>query len=73
MTLESRYFIYDAKGNAFGNINGYLHYKDARGICTRNRYKLWSIYDEVFKDKSKNCDAWVHLQVWDIRLKNVKV
>jgi len=72
MTLESRYFIYDANGNAFGNINGYLHYKDAQGICTRNRYKLWSIYDEVFAGHFQRT-KWNRLHVWSIRFENVRM
>lgn len=72
MTLEPRYFIYDAKGCTFGNIKGYLHYKDALGICTRNRHKLWAIYDEAFNGHLQRT-AWPHLHVWNIKLKNVDV
>lgn len=43
--VKSRYYIYDANGDLFGNPRGYALFCTARGICTRYQHKLDDIYD----------------------------
>lgn len=50
------YFIIDANGSIFGNINGYRTYGAAQGQCTKQRYRLWAIFDKR-KNKESN-EIW---------------
>jgi hypothetical protein len=49
---QTNWYITDANGNLFGNLEGYLRYQDAQRICTRKRYQLWAIYDNRSNTKS---------------------
>ena len=53
------YYIYDANGTIFGNIKGYKRYQNAQRICTRNRHKLWAIYDKRIRTESN--------EIWNIK------
>ena len=51
-----RYYIYDANGNPFGNIKGYIKFSSAKGICTRYCAVLWAIYDtKTIRDNNLLC------------------
>ena len=43
--MMHRFYIFDANGVIFANAKGYARHRDALGICTRYRHKLWEIYD----------------------------
>ena len=58
--MEPMYFIYDANGDLFGNSKGYRRYQDAQRICTRQRHKLWEIYDKRQRTESN--------VIWNIEL-----
>lgn len=46
------YFIFDANGELFGNSKGYKTYKAAQCQCTKQRYKLWHLYDHRINKNS---------------------